>query len=447
MKRFYPHGIVAIIIALGGVLVYFAAIREPTGRATGGGGGCGGDFEEGSGGVEISDQYDAEEIIQLLHDQEPIEEFSANLHSYIFSVYKLSGYEELVTEVDFTMISAGEMAQLYGGAYAVDSPNLPVGTIQERGSSIAIFLRSGVTLDHVLRAVHHELGDALALRNTKSKEFTGQYWSELNRVFMTMVSYAHNPKIGALLSESLFWPLPGTAAELSNYHMGYVLAVYLLGENGFDLEAVQEILDGASTDELDEMAMEVVANNPSESVLSSLLKIREQNQFDFDVVYMDYVVALFILGDRYDELLAFYYEGANQDALDTASEIIDTMGAYPNQMFPLLNDKHIIAYNIAALVSRQLGDVEGVRQITSDFWDKFYDYLEGEQVSPLFKDKGPSTLFTRAAAEESAQQIEVAVDWAQRVVAFEAGVEYQEGSAGAKAISNARTLLKNNGAL
>jgi hypothetical protein len=447
MRRFHPVLIAAVILVLGGALLYFTALREPTGRATGGAGGCGGDFEEGGEGAEISDQYDAEELVQVLEEQEPIEEFSANLLSYVYSVYKFAGYEEVVTAVDFTMISAQDMAGLYNGAYAVDSPNLPVGTIREKGSSISIFLRSGVTLDHVLRAVHHELGDALALRLSKSKEIKGQYWSELNRVFMTMVAHAHNPAIGALVAESLFWPLPGTAAELSNYHRGYVLAIHLLGEHGFDMEAVQEIVDEATEEELDHMALEVVSANPSESVLSALLKIRKDNQFDFQISYMDYVIALFILGDRYDEMLGYYYEDANQSALEAAVEIIDTMGAYPNKQFPLINDKHVVAYNIAALLNRQTGDVNGVRQVTTDFWDKFTPYLGGDQVSPVFQDRGPSTLFARAAAEESAQQIESAVEWAQRTVAFEGWFDYAEGASGLKAITNAKLLLQNNGAL
>ena len=447
MRRFHPIVVAGVILVLGGVLLYFTALREPTGRATGGAGGCGGDFEEGGAGVEISDKYDAEELVQFLEEQEPIEEFSDNLHSYIYSIYKLAGYEEVVTAVDFTMISAQEMAGLYSGAYAVDSPNLPVGTIREKGSSISIYLRSGVTLDHVLRAVHHELGDALALRHSRSKEIKGQYWSELNRVFMTMVSYAHNPAIGALVTESLFWPLPGSAAELSNYHRGYILAVYLLGENGFDLEAVQEIIDDATEEELDHMALEVVSADPSEIVLSSLLRIRKDNQFDFQITYMDYVIALFILGDRYDEMLGYYYADANEAALESAVEIIDTMGVYPNEQFPLVNEKHVIAYNIAALLGRQAGDIEGVRQFTTDFWDKFTPYLGGERVSPIFQDRGPSTLFARAAAEESAQQVESAVEWAQRTVAFEGWFDYSEGSSGLKAISNAKLLLQNNGAL
>ena len=234
---------------------------------------------------------------------------------------------------------------------------------------------------------------------------------------------------------------------MSNYHRGYILAVYLLGENGFDLEAVQEIIDDATEEELDHMALEVVSADPSEIVLSSLLKIRKDNQFDFQITYMDYVIALFILGDRYDEMLGYYYADANEAALESAVEIIDTMGVYPNEQFPLVNEKHVIAYNIAALLGRQAGDIEGVRQFTTDFWDKFTPYLGGERVSPIFQDRGPSTLFARAAAEESAQQVESAVEWAQRTVAFEGWFDYSEGSSGLKAISNAKLLLQNNGAL
>jgi hypothetical protein len=364
------------------------------------------------------------------------------LAAYLFDLYKFVGHEEVFLTPAWKWVSGQEMADMYGKKYELDAAHLPLGTLRYEGGEVVVILRAGITAGEAMRAVHHELGDVHSYLTTKKKEFKGQYWSELGRVFMLMAAAAHDSQVGGSLVLSLPNPLPQSAAEMDDYEKGYVLAMKLLATTKFDLEAAQEILQAKTLKELDELAIAAVATTPTESVLESLVTIGQGNQFNFPAAYLDYVAAAVQAKDLAPRMLAAYSSGDKGEAAALAKAMVEVLTPLPSADFPYVWDRQVIAYNILALLHVEGGNNETVRLITDAYWDKFETYVTGQKVDSAFKECGPSTLFARAVAEANLGSKEACVLWAGRVLEFEPWYDYPTESLGAEYLTRATDLQK-----
>jgi len=438
MRHVVAVVIVAVLVAAVGI-IYKTSVPSPTGRATGGGCGDDGFDDEMGDGVPISDQYEGAPLVMQLKEGEIVDELSPNLLSYVYSLYKFVGHEDLFEAVSFTMITPAEMADRYDGQYAVDSPNLPVGTISARATHIQVFLREGVELDTLLRAVHHELGDVPRLSN--QKKIKGQYYSELNRVYMTMAAYAHDPDIGKMLVESIFWPLPENAGEMNSYLRGYLLGVRLLADAKFDLEEALEVLEDRSVEELDELSLEIVSGTPQDALIGALKDIAGENQYQFPAEYMAFVIGMAETKSLFEQMLAAYNADQSQQALEAAFSIMAALEPFPSQTFDVVVREQTIAYNVGVLLSRDQSDFKGVRELGNEFYEKFEPFYEDAKGRHHLRDRGPSTLITRTSVEAAEENIPELSVWARRTIDFEEYFEYEPDSDGAKAIEKAKAYL------
>jgi hypothetical protein len=442
---------ILIVVAVLAVLLVIAALlatrlRSPTGAATGGASGCGGGPAEMEQGTKMTaldlGEFEPGKLATLVASGAPVSSFEGELAAYLFDLYKFVGHEEVFLAPSWKWVSAEEMAEMYGKKYELDGANLPLGTLRHQGGEITVILRSEITMGEAMRAVHHELGDVHSYLTTKNKDFKGQYWSELSRVFMLMAAVAHDPQIGGSLVLSLPNPLPQTAAEMNDYHMGYVLAMHLLAATGFDLEAAQEVLQAKTLKELDEMAVAAVVTTPTESVLDSLVTIGQGNQFNFPTAYVEYVAAVVLATDLHPRMLAAYGTGDKIEAAALAKAVVEALTPVPSADFPYVWDRQVIAYNILALLHIEGGNNETVRLITDAYWSKFETYLTGQEVDSAFKECGPSTLFARAAAEANLDSKDKCALWAGRVLAFEPWYDYAPEALGAEYLQRASDLQK-----
>ena len=339
---------VLVVMAILGVLLALAALlathfRSPTGAATGGASGCGGGpvtMEQGTTMAALATgEFEPGNVATLVASGAPVASFEGDLAAYLHDLYKFVGHEEVFLTPAWKWVSAEEMANMYGQEYEVDSPNLPLGTIRFQGGEVTIFLRAGITMGEAMRAVHHELGDVHAYLATGKKGFSGQYWSELNRVFMLMAAVAHDSQIGGSLVLSLPTPLPESAQEMNDYQKGYVLAVDLLAAHSVDLEAAQEVLLSNTLKELDAMAIGAVETTPTESVLTSLEAIGEGNQFDLAGSYLEYVAGAVRATELYPKMIAAYSGGDKGQAAALAKAVVEALTSVPSPEFPYVWDK------------------------------------------------------------------------------------------------------------
>ncbi len=437
---------VVALLALSLVLAALLAthLRSPTGAATGGASGCGGDpveMEQGTKNTALGlGEFEPGKVASLVAAGAPVSSFEGELAAYLHDLYRFVGHEEVFLSPSWKWVSAEEMASMYGKKYEPNDANLPLGTLRYEGGEVTVVLRSGITMGEAMRAVHHELGDVHSYLSTKKKEFKGQYWSELNRVFMLMAAVAHDSQTGGSLVLSLPNPLPQAAAKMSDYQKGYVLAMKLLSETQFDLEAAQEVLLAKELKELDEMAVAAVVTTPTESVLESLAIIGQGSQFDFTTAYLDYVAAVVKAKDLAPQMMVAYSDGDKGEAAAFAKAMVEALTPLPSDEFPYVWDRQVIAYNILALLHIEGGNNETVRLITDAFWKKFEVWVSGQKVHSAFKECGPSTLFARAAAAANLGSHEECVLWAGRVLAFEPWYDYPPESLGAEYLQRATDL-------
>ncbi len=443
---------ILVVVAILGVALALAAVvathvHGPTGAATGGASGCGGEPVGAVQGTKMTalglGEFAPGKVATMVASGAPVETFEGDLAAYLFSLYQSVGHEDVFLMPGWQWISAEEMAAMYGKKYTVDAANLPLGTLRHQGGEMTIFLRRGISVGEALRAAHHELGDVHAFVATQKKEFNGQYWSELNRAFMTLAAQAHDPQVGGSLVLSLPNPLPDSAAKMNDYQKGYVLAMHLLAANGVDLEAAQEVLLGKKLKELDAMALEAVKTTPTDSVLTSLETMTKGNQFDLPVSYLEYLAAVVRVTELHPRLLAAYAGGDKGKAAALAKAVVEALTPVPSPNYPYVWDRQVIAYNILALLHVEGGNNETVRLITDAYWQKFEVYLTGQKVDVAFRESGPSTLFARAAAEANLGAKEACALWAARVAAFAPWYDYAPDSLGAEYLQRAADLLKN----
>lgn len=443
---------ILIMVTTMGVALLLAALvakhlAGPTGAATGGASGCGGDPIDAEQGTKMTaldlGEFAPGKVATMIASGAPVASFEGDLAAYLFALYKYVGHEEVFLMPAWKWVTAQDMADMYGEKYSVDSANLPLGTLRFHGEEATVILREGITVGRAMRAAHHELGDVHAFLVTRKQEFNGQYWSELNRVFMTFAAQAHDPQIGSALVLSLPNPLPDTADEMNDYQRGYVLAMHLLASTSVDLEAAQEVLLGKATEELDVMAVAAVQTTPTESVLASLELMGAGNQYDLSADYLTFVAAVVRVTELYPQLLAAYSSGDKGLAAELSKVVVEALTPLPSADFPYVWDRQVIAYNILALLHVEGGNNETVRLITDAYWKKFETYLTGQKVDVAFRESGPSTLFARAAAEGNLGNKEECALWAQRVLAFEPWYDYLPDSLGDEYLQRAADLLKN----
>jgi hypothetical protein len=443
MKAKHAYIAVGALVAVLAAVLYLAQLKDPSGAAVGGG--CGGspiDSELiGDDGEPVTLEYNSDALEAELHEALPVTSLSGNLLSYVYSMYDYVGQAELFEQPEFFMVDAARIVQLYDGQYSADSPNLPTGTIRKgQGGRIIIYLRQGIPASDLLRTIHHEMGDVYVFTQ-KGGKIESQYWSELNRVYMTLVAMAHDPAIGAWLAPSYTWTLPTDPSGYKSYHLGFLMALHLLGETGFNLDAAQAVLAEKTLEELDTAAQQFIGQQALATVLIGLDKIRENNPYNFTDEYIDYLKAVAQLNALFEDMLSTYNAEENESALEVAVEIAKLLTPYPSSEFPSVLEKHLIAYNMAASLYLDKSDHEGVRVVTEAYWSKFEPFLAGETRDDMFKERGPSTLFARAAAESYASDVPAIRLWAERVIAFEQWFEYEPESVGAQRIQKAKDLL------
>lgn len=436
------------LVLCGGVVALFLMAilathyRSPTGAAAGGAGGCGGDpaAPEGTSLSGLSGgPLDAAALAEEIQLDKSVSSISPNLHAYLSGLYAFVGAEDFYLSQRVEWIDAKAMVDLYGGTYAIDSPNLPIGSYLKSQGGTTIFLRKGLSVSKVLRGLHHELGHLQFLADTTDDR--GQYAAELGRVFMTMAAYAYLPEVGALRPATMVTPLPESAAEMDDYQRAYVLALHLLAKTAFDLEAAQDVIQANPTKILDAMAIKAGQPTPLDGVIASLMTIKQVNQFSFDKDYVDYVIGVVRATQFYPPMLQAYSSQDHDLALALARQLIDALADFSPQDFPLVFATEINAYSVAALGHVGAGEFHEVRTLTDRFWTRYESYLMGSRKHPAFQHRGPNILVARAVAETKLGDTEAASLWAKRALAFADWYPYDDASPGATALEQAATLV------
>ncbi len=435
------------LVLCGGVALILVTVlathyRSPTGAAAGGATGCGGDpaAPENTSLAGLSGgPLDAAALAQEIQLDKSVSSISPNLHAYLAGLYAFVGAEDFYLSQRVEWIDAAAMVDLYGGSYAIDSPNLPIGSYEKSQDGTTIYLRKGVSTSELLRALHHELGHLQLL--TDKTESKGQYAAELGRVFMSMAAYAYQPDVGVLLPATMVTPLHESAAAMDEYQRAYVLALHLLAKTAFDLEAAQEVIQTTPTKILDAMAVKASHPTPTDGVIASLMTIKQVNQFGFPKDYVAYVMAVVRATQLYPLMLTAYSSQDNDTALALAHQLIDAMSDFSPQDFPLVFAKEINASSVAALGHVGAGEFHEVRLLTDRLWARFEPFLSGTQKHPAFQHRGPNILVARAVAETKLGDPEAATLWANRALAFADWYSYDEASPGATALEQAATLV------